>query len=80
MPWQSSREPNAQRHDEPTPDIERTHYFSPSRFYCVETVTAPCGVVPIFGNVRTDHVYTSTWMTSLIFFYIFAYFTSMFHL
>jgi len=45
MPWQSSREPNTQRHDEPTPDIERSHYFSPSQFYCVETVTAPCGVV-----------------------------------
>ena len=45
MPWQSSREPNTQRHDEPTPDIERSHYFSPSWFYCVETITAPCGVV-----------------------------------
>ncbi|KIJ95003.1 hypothetical protein K443DRAFT_61325, partial [Laccaria amethystina LaAM-08-1] len=45
MPWKSSRESNTQCHDEPTPDIEGSHYFSPSQFYCVETVTAPCGVV-----------------------------------
>ena len=45
MPWQSNREPDTQHHDEPTPDIERSHYFSPSQFYCVETITAPCGVV-----------------------------------
>jgi len=45
MPWQPSREPNTQRHDEPPPDTERSHYFSLSQFYCVETVTVPCGVV-----------------------------------
>ncbi|KAF8232714.1 hypothetical protein L208DRAFT_1048132, partial [Tricholoma matsutake] len=35
-------------HDE-TPgteeDMQRTHYFAPSWFYCVETICAPCVVV-----------------------------------
>jgi len=25
--------------------VQRKHYFSPNRFYCVETICAPCGVV-----------------------------------
>ena len=45
MPWQTNREPNTQRHDEPAPDVERSHYFSSSWFCCVETITAPCAVV-----------------------------------
>ncbi len=33
-------------HDGPVlPDRENKHYFSPNRFYCVETVCAPCGTV-----------------------------------
>ncbi len=42
--------PNLQRdslpHDRPVPpDQENKNYFSPKRFYCVETVCAPCGTV-----------------------------------
>lgn len=48
MPWQQALNRNPQPHDE-TPeneeDIQRTHYFSPSWFYCIETICAPCGVV-----------------------------------
>jgi hypothetical protein len=33
-------------HDEDAPEnVQRKNYFSPNRFYCVETVVAPCGVV-----------------------------------
>lgn len=46
MPWQPAARGPTQPHDEAAPDtIERTHYFSPARFYCVETICAPCGVV-----------------------------------
>jgi len=45
--WQPSTHSSAiQPHDEDTPDpIAWKHYFSPNRFYCVETACAPCGVV-----------------------------------
>ena len=45
MPWQPSTERPVQPHDQPTSEPQLKHYFSPSRFYCVETITAPCGVV-----------------------------------
>jgi hypothetical protein len=38
----------AQPHDEPSVaegEAKKAHYFSPSRFYCIETICAPCGVV-----------------------------------
>jgi hypothetical protein len=31
--------------DDEDVEIPRNNYFGPSRFYCVETMTAPCGVV-----------------------------------
>ncbi|KAF6741030.1 hypothetical protein DFP72DRAFT_835535 [Ephemerocybe angulata] len=44
--WQNIRPTNTQRHDEPQGDsTPRTHYFGPNRFYCVETICAPCGTV-----------------------------------
>jgi hypothetical protein len=47
--WQSQLiRPHPQAHDsddEETEDRPPTHYFSPARYYCVETVVAPCGVV-----------------------------------
>ncbi|TFK31937.1 hypothetical protein BDQ12DRAFT_701384 [Crucibulum laeve] len=46
MSWQISTSQNAQAHDEETPpDRPKDHYFGPSKFYCVETICAPCGVV-----------------------------------
>lgn len=45
LPWNPTRDRQAQPHDQPMPDAQLTHYFSPSRFYCVETICAPCGVV-----------------------------------
>ena len=45
MPWQETLTTNNQPHDEPAEEIGRSHYFSPSRFYCIETICAPCGVV-----------------------------------
>ena len=47
MPWQSPLNQNAQPHDQTLAaedNIRRTHYFAPSRFYCIETICAPCGV------------------------------------
>ena len=41
-----ARGPNSQHHDDPNADPPLpSNVFSPSRFYCVETVCAPCGVV-----------------------------------
>jgi len=46
-PWQPQRRgPNPQRHDDPNADPPLPqHYFRAARFYCVETICAPCGVV-----------------------------------
>ena len=47
QPWQPRRRgPNLQRHDDPNADPpESKNYFRAARFYCVETICAPCGVV-----------------------------------
>jgi hypothetical protein len=46
LPWQPAAQTNQQPHDEPsTPEVQRDNYFTPNKFYCVETVCAPCGVV-----------------------------------
>ena len=49
LPWQNNIQRNAQPHDqEVDPNIvepQRKHYFGPNRFYCVETICAPCGTV-----------------------------------
>jgi hypothetical protein len=45
LPWQAAAEPNPQRHDEEMPEVRCSNYFTPRRFYCVETICAPCGVV-----------------------------------
>ena len=47
MPWNPTRRRTQRSHDddgndEPPPS---PHFFGPSRFYCVETICAPCGVV-----------------------------------
>ena len=45
--WQRSPRSSIQYpHDEDAPEnAQRKNYFSPNRFYCVETLCAPCGVV-----------------------------------
>jgi hypothetical protein len=45
--WQvASRGSGIQAHDEqPRVKKDRSHFFSPARFYCVETICKPCGVV-----------------------------------
>jgi len=44
--WLPNLQQNSLPHDGPVPpDRENKHYFSPNRFYCVETVCAPCGTV-----------------------------------
>lgn len=50
MPWQPVIEREPQPHDQPTPNVETSNYFSPSCFYCVETICAPCGVVIAWTN------------------------------
>jgi hypothetical protein len=45
LPWESNIERNLQPHDQDAPEYQRKNYFSPNRFYCVETICAPCGIV-----------------------------------
>lgn len=47
QPWNPQRRgPNTQRHDDANEEPPLPpNYFSPARFYCVETICAPCGVV-----------------------------------
>ena len=45
LPWQNTLRTNNQPHDEPAEEVQGSHYFSPARFYCTETICAPCGVV-----------------------------------
>ena len=45
-PWQPGLRRTEQRHDDDEDiEIPRKHYFGPAKFYCVETICAPCGVV-----------------------------------
>ncbi|KAF9002695.1 hypothetical protein BDQ17DRAFT_1242905 [Cyathus striatus] len=46
-PWNKNRGRRVQQpHDESDTNIpKRSHYFSASRYYCVETICAPCGAV-----------------------------------
>jgi len=43
--WNPATVEIVQPHDEEGQVIARKHYFGPARFYCVETICAPCGVV-----------------------------------
>ena len=44
--WLPNLQHNPLPHDGPVPpDRENKHCFSPNRFYCVDTVCAPCGTV-----------------------------------
>jgi hypothetical protein len=45
LAWNPQLPRTVQPHDEEAPEVEKKNYFSPSRFYCVETICAPCGVV-----------------------------------
>ena len=46
LPWDPVRGRNHQPHDQNMPEeVQRSNYFRPGRFYCVETITAPCGIV-----------------------------------
>jgi len=45
LAWNQSNERDIQPHDEDVAEVQRKNYFSPARFYCVETLCAPCGVV-----------------------------------
>lgn len=46
LAWQTQPNVNTQPHDAPAPEGERRkNYFTAPRFYCVETLCAPCGVV-----------------------------------
>jgi hypothetical protein len=45
-PWQPGLRRIEQPHDDDDDvEIPRVHYFGPAKFYCVETICAPCGVV-----------------------------------
>ncbi|KAF8981253.1 hypothetical protein BDQ17DRAFT_1394243 [Cyathus striatus] len=46
LPWNTVRPRNVQPHDEQQlPNNKVKNYFTPGKFYCVETICAPCGVV-----------------------------------
>jgi hypothetical protein len=45
LPWISASEHNLQPHDQPAPVVPQRQTFTAPRFYCVETICAPCGVV-----------------------------------
>jgi hypothetical protein len=45
LEWLPDTARQVQPHDEPAPARRRGNYFIAPRFYCVETICAPCGVV-----------------------------------
>jgi CxC6 like cysteine cluster associated with KDZ transposases len=68
--WQSRSERIPQPHDNDEDDdieIPRLNYFSPSRFYCVETMCAPCGVVIAWTKFDKSESPTKilTWLASV---------------
>jgi hypothetical protein len=53
VPWQTAPPINTQQHDEPAPEVRRATYFVAPRFYCVETICAPCGGVIAWTKFAT---------------------------
>ncbi|KAF8954384.1 hypothetical protein BDZ97DRAFT_1908272 [Flammula alnicola] len=48
MPWQPGIRRTVQPHDQDEDiEIPQDHYFGPARFYCVETICAPCDYICI---------------------------------
>ena len=45
LPWSTIQGQDYQPHDKDSPENLRLNYFRPAQFYCVETITAPCGIV-----------------------------------
>jgi hypothetical protein len=45
LPWLPAHEQRIQPHDEAAPERAQGNYFVAPRFYCVETICDPCGVV-----------------------------------
>jgi len=46
LPWQPDIiQRDFQPHDQNVPERPKKNFFSPNRFYCVETICAPCGTV-----------------------------------
>ena len=45
LDWLPARTSNTQQHDQPAPVSNHRNYFTAARYYCVETICAPCGVV-----------------------------------
>ena len=45
LAWNQPIEQAVQPHDEDAPELQQKNYFSPARFYCIETICAPCGIV-----------------------------------
>ena len=47
LPWVQTTDRSIQLHDQPAPQrrSQAKHHFVAPRFYCVETICAPCGVV-----------------------------------
>ena len=44
--WQPGLHRTIQPHDnDDDVEVPRKHYFGPAKFYCIETICAPCGVV-----------------------------------
>jgi hypothetical protein len=50
LPWNPTSESYSQPHDEPAPEPQRGHYFTPSQFYCIETICTPCGAVTAWAK------------------------------
>ncbi|KAH6918845.1 hypothetical protein BKA70DRAFT_1416837 [Coprinopsis sp. MPI-PUGE-AT-0042] len=45
LPWQNHQDGAPNPHDQPDAGVPlRKNYFAPGKFYCVETLCAPCGV------------------------------------
>ncbi len=45
LEWQQNHTPYSHSHEQPQPSTVRKNFFSPARYYCVETICAPCGTV-----------------------------------
>ena len=45
LSWEPIINANKQSHDEDAIEVQRSNYFTLQRFYCVETIYTPCGMV-----------------------------------
>ena len=61
LPWNPVQGRDHQPHDQDVPDVQQPNYFRPARFYCVETIIAPCDIVIAWQKLQRLNLQHISW-------------------